>query len=47
MEIGDKRSLPVREFQDQINPTRMKTVIEKGIENLTPLKDQERIIDCT
>ena len=30
-------------FKDQIILTRMKTVIEKGIENLTPLKDQERI----
>ena len=30
-------------FKDQIILTRMKTVIEKGIENLTSLKDQERI----
>ena len=43
-ETLNKVCIPVREFQDQINLTRMKTVIEKGIKNLTPLKDQERII---
>ena len=31
---------------DRIILTRMKTVTEKDIENLTPLKDQERVIDC-
>ena len=30
-------------FKDQIILTRMKTVIDKGVEKLTPSKDQERI----
>ena len=34
-------------FKDQIILSRMKTVIEKGVENWTPFKDQERINDAT
>ena len=34
-------------FKDQIILTRMKTVIEKGVEKLTPSKDQERINNAT
>ena len=34
-------------FKDQIILSRMKTVIEKGVENWTLFKDQERINDAT
>ena len=34
-------------FKDQIILTRMKTVIDKGVEKSKPFKDQERINDAT
>ena len=34
-------------FKDQIILTRMKTVIDKGVEKSKPSKDQERINDAT
>ena len=34
-------------FKDQIILTRMKTVIDKGVEKSKPSKDQERVNDAT